>query len=282
MLSIVLFLGVIGFLNPEKRSNILSLIILCYIIMGLAGGYISAQFYKSMNGVNWLKMSLLTSVLFPDTLFFGYVLVNIILSSEKSIAEVNITDLASLLFLWVFCTLSLILIGTFLGIKIKKRKMPYKVNAVPRQIPRKPWYLHYRYLSCITGLICFITILFELNYIMNSLWKHELYFVLPFLLLSVLFFVIVSGEVSIIVVFLNLCYGNYNWWWKSFLKRSSPVIYNKKSVFQRKNSLKSKGNTNKSLSISIKSYLPKNKVFIQLQFIINNFIIINIKIPFFF
>ena len=82
MLSIVLFLGVIGFVNPEKRSNILSLIILCYIIMGLAGGYISAHFYKIMNGVNWLKMSLLTSVLFPDTLFFGYVLVNIILSLE--------------------------------------------------------------------------------------------------------------------------------------------------------------------------------------------------------
>ena len=109
--------------------------------------------------------------------------------------------------------------------------MPCKVNAVPLQIPRKPWYLHYRYLSCITGLICFITILFELNYIMNSLWKHELYFVLPFLLLSVLFFVIVSGEVSIIVIFLNLCYGDYNWSWKSFLIRSSPVIYRKKSVF---------------------------------------------------
>jgi transmembrane 9 superfamily protein 2/4 len=72
MLTIVLFLGVIGFVNPEKRSNILSLIILCYILMGLAGGYISAVFYKLMNGTNWLKMSLLTSTLFPGTLFLGY------------------------------------------------------------------------------------------------------------------------------------------------------------------------------------------------------------------
>jgi transmembrane 9 superfamily protein 2/4 len=225
MLAIVLFLGVIGFLNPEKRSNILSLIILCYILMGLAGGYISAHFYKIMNGVNWLKMSLLTSVLFPGTLFFGYVLVNIILTLEKSTAAVNISDLASLLFLWIFCTLPLILIGTFLGIKTKRRKMPCKVNAVPRKIPQKPWYLHYRYLSCFTGLICFITILFELNYIMSALWKHELYFVVPFLWISYFFFVMVSGEVSVIVVFWNLCYGDYNWWWKSFLVGSSPVIY---------------------------------------------------------
>ena len=225
MLVVFLFLGIIGFLNPEKRKNILSLIILCYILMGLAGGYVSAVIYRIMNGNNWLKMSLLTSFLFPGTLFIGYTIVNIILSIEKSTAAVNISDLASLLFLWIFCTLPLILIGSFLGIHNKKQRMPCKVNAVPRKIPEKPWYLHYRYLSSFTGLIGFMTILFELNYIMSALWKHELYFVVPFLWISYLLFVIVSGEVSIIVVFWNLCYGDYNWWWKSFLVGSSPVIY---------------------------------------------------------
>ena len=225
MLTIVFFLGVIGFANPEKRSNILSLIILCYILMGLAGGYISAVFYKIMNGTNWLKMSLLTSILFPGTLFLGYIFINIILSLENSTAAVNIYDLSSLFFLWIFCTLPLILIGTFLGIKSKKQKMPCKVNTVPRKIYEKPGYLHYRYLSCITGLICFITILFELNYIMSALWRHELYFIVSFLWISYFLFIMVSGEVSIIVVFWNLCYGDYNWWWKSFLVGSSPVIY---------------------------------------------------------
>ena len=225
MLTIVFFLGVIGFANPEKRSNILSLIILCYILMGLAGGYISAVFYKIMNGTNWLKMGLLTSFLFPGTLFLGYIFINIILSLENSTAAVNIYDLSSLFFLWIFCTLPLILIGTFLGIKSKKQKMPCKVNTVPRKIYEKPWYLHYRYLSCITGLICFITILFELNYIMSALWRHELYFIVSFLWISYFLFIMVSGEVSIIVVFWNLCYGDYNWWWKSFLVGSSPVIY---------------------------------------------------------
>ena len=225
MLTIVFFLGVIGFANPEKRSNILSLIILCYILMGLAGGYISAVFYKIMNGTNWLKMGLLTSFLFPGTLFLGYIFINIILSLENSTAAVNIYDLSSLFFLWIFCTLPLILIGTFLGIKSKKQKMPCKVNTVPRKIYEKPWYLHYSYLSCITGLICFITILFELNYIMSALWRHELYFIVSFLWISYFLFIMVSGEVSIIVVFWNLCYGDYNWWWKSFLVGSSPVIY---------------------------------------------------------
>ena len=128
MLLIFLLLGAVGFLNPEKRSNILSLNILCYILMGLLGGYVSALIYK---------ISLLTSFLFPGTLFFGYILVNIILSIENSTAAVTISDLASLFFLWIFCTLPLILIGTFLGMHSKKQKMPCKVNAVPRKIPEK-------------------------------------------------------------------------------------------------------------------------------------------------
>ena len=92
------------------------------------------------------------------------------------------------------------LIGSFFGMKCKK-KMPCKVNAVPRKIPEKPCYLHYRYLSSITGLLCFITILVEFNYIMSSLWKHELYIITSFLWNSYILFVIVSREVRFIVVF---------------------------------------------------------------------------------
>ena len=225
MLFIVLTFGTFGYLNPEKRGKIFSLCIFCYILTGGGGGYISADVYKIMGGKNWLKMSLLTSILFPGILFFFYLIVNILLFFEKPNIGINLYDLSSLFFLWVFCTLPLILIGTFLGIKSKPFKLPCKVNKIPRQIPEKPWYLHYRYLACFTGLICFLTILFELNYIMQALWKHELYFVVPFLWMSYSFFVTVSGEISIIVVFWNLCYGDYNWWWKSFLVGSSPVIY---------------------------------------------------------
>ena len=47
--------------------------------------------------------------------------------------------------------------------------------------------------------------LFELNYIMQAIWKRELYFVVPFLWMSYCFFVTVSGKIIIIVVFWNLC-----------------------------------------------------------------------------
>ena len=30
---------------------------------------------------------------------------------------------------------------------------------------------------------------------------------------------------SIIYVFINLCYGDHKWWWKSFFVSSSPALY---------------------------------------------------------
>ena len=60
---------------------------------------------------------------------------------------------------------------------------------------------------------------------MGALWRHQIYFLATFLGISILLFIFVMGELSILVVYYNLCYGDYNWWWKSFIIGASPVIY---------------------------------------------------------
>ena len=225
MLTITLCLATFGFLNPEQRTNILSTGIIFYCLMGLPGGYISSKIYTLFNGKYWLVNTILNSVIFPGTLLFGYCFINIILSIENSSAAVNILDIFSLFFLWLFCTTPLILIGSFLGIKSKKIKIPCKYNKIPTFIPKKPWYLHYKFLTFITGIISFGTVFLEFYYVMSALWKHQIYFMATFLWISLLTFILVCGEVSIIIVYFNLCYGDYNWWWKSFLMGGSPVIY---------------------------------------------------------
>ena len=225
MLTITLCLGSFGFLNPEKRANLLNIGIIFFCIMGLPGGYVSTKIYQFFKGKFWLLNALLTSIIFPGTLFFGYFFVNIILALEKSSAAVHLSDIISLFVLWVFCTFPLILIGSFLGIKNKAIEAPCKTNAVPSFVPSKPWYLHYKFMTFVTGFISFGTFFIELNYVMGALWKHQIYFLAAFLWISFFLFVVICGEISIIVVFWNLCYGDYNWWWKSFLIGASPVIY---------------------------------------------------------
>ena len=225
MIVATLFFGIFGFMNPEQRSNILNIGILFFCFMGLPGGYIAALFYRFWGGKSWIKVSLLTSFIFPGTLIFGYIIVNIILTIEKSNASVHFSDIISLFVLWIFCTLPLILIGSFFGYKSRKMNVPCEINRIPSSVPEKPCYLHYKYITFLTGFIGFATIFIEFNYVMSALWRHQIYFVATFMWISFLLFVIVVGEMSILFVFLNLCRGDYNWAWKSFIMGSSPVIY---------------------------------------------------------
>ena len=225
MISITLFLAVIGFMNPEKRNNILNIGILFFCFCGLFAGYVSANLYRFWGGQSWLRVSIFTSILFPGTLLFGYLIINIILIYENSNAAVNFSDIISLFILWICCTSPLIFIGSFFGFKSNHLNMPFEINKIPSYIPEKPWYLHYRYIIFVTGLIGFATIFIEFNYVMGALWRHQIYFLATFLGISIFLFILVMGEMSILVVYYNLCYGDYNWWWKSFIIGASPVIY---------------------------------------------------------
>ena len=60
---------------------------------------------------------------------------------------------------------------------------------------------------------------------MASLWRDQIYYLFGFLWLALLVLIIISSEMSIIVCFICLCFGDYNWWWKSFFIGASPTIY---------------------------------------------------------
>ena len=225
VISLTLFLGIFEFLDKGKKINFLNIGIVFFCLTGLISGYISSKIYQFFKGKNWVKNGFLTSLIFPGLLFIGFFITNIILLIEKSSAAFNFTDLLTLFFLWVFVTCPLILFGSFLGFKTKAIKSPCKTNPVPGYIPNKPWYLHYKFMIFFTGFISFGAFFIELNYVMNSLWGHQIYFLAAFLLISFILFVLICSEISLIIIFTNLCYGDYNWWWKSFLIGGSPVIY---------------------------------------------------------
>ena len=225
MLFTTLLLSVLGFMNPDRRSNLLTLGLLFFVFMGIPGGYSSAKFYRIFNGNNWLKNSILTAFFFPGILFIGYSSVNILLTIENSSASVKFLDIFSLLVLWLCCSSPLVLIGSFFGIKSKMMNIPCKINALPTTIPEKKWYFKLKITFWISGILSFSTIFVELVYVMASLWKHQIYFLATFLWISFLVLVIVSIEITIILIYINLCYGDYVWWWKSFFLGGSCSIY---------------------------------------------------------
>ena len=224
MIFLSLLISIIGVLRPESRGNLLNLMIFMFVLMGTLAGYISARIFKSFKGTNWLRNALLTALLYPSIIYIIFILINFFFIIEGS-EPIKFSDLLALLILWLFCSTPLVLVGAFFGTKKKVIKIPCRINPCPTTVPSKPWYFRIKYLVWITGLIPFAAIFIEFIYVMASLWRDQIYYLFGFLWISLNVLIIVSAEVSIIVVYLCLCKGDYNWWWKSFFIGGSNVIY---------------------------------------------------------
>ena len=225
MIFIILYLGTYGLMNFESKRKILNAGIVFYCLCGLFGGYISSKFYSFCGGEKWIKTTLSTSALFPGALLLGYIIINKVLALEKSIAAIQFNEFIALFFLLIFFIFPLTLIESCLGYKRNRITPPVHTNKIPKIILEKSWYLHYKYITFLTGFIGFMTIFLEFNYIMRALWNHDIFFFSAFLWISLFLFIILVGEMTILVVYYNLLYRDYNWWWKSFIVGSSPVIY---------------------------------------------------------
>ena len=225
MVCFSLCLGFFSYMSPNSGINLINFGIISFYISGLPAGYVSTKLYRLFDGTNWVKTTLLTSFLFPGIIILIYSIIDLTLLLEKSSAALEIKDILAVFFLWIFLFIPITLIGSFFAAKEKNNELPYTINAIPTLIPQKPFYLSVKFSPFLTGLICYGAIFFELNYIMNSLWKNETYFLATFLWISFFIFIIINGEITILVIYWNLTKGDYNWWWKSYFIGASPLIY---------------------------------------------------------
>lgn len=225
LLVVSLILSVIGFIKPEIRSKMINYIFMCCIMFGIISGYVSTLIYRYIGGKEWLKNCIITAFFFPIISLTILGIIRILMTFEQSSASFKISQMALLCFLWLFVSSPLVFAGTLISLMKKKITYPCKINSLPTAIGKKPWYLHLQYISWFTGIIPFFTFFIEFVYLLKSLWTYQVYYLASFLSLSLLFAIVITSEMSIIYVFINLCYGDYKWWWKSFFVSASPALY---------------------------------------------------------
>ena len=222
-----LFFIRIGLLRPRNGGSYLTIMVMMYVFLGIISGYSTSRFYKMLNGKNWINLTMISILFFPLIFIFIFSIINLIYKKEKSSIYMEFDEFFSSLILWVFWVAPLIFLGILFGFFQKKILLPCKINPVPSLISSKaiPWYLKIRYAWIFTGFPPFFGIFVELFYIMDSLWKQNIYALNIYLLSSLIVLIIISSEIAILFTFFNLCKGDYRWWWKSLLVGSSPGLY---------------------------------------------------------
>lgn len=75
------------------------------------------------------------------------------------------------------------------------------------------------------GLIQFASMYAEFSYLFDSIFKAQMYAMFGFLLLNLILQIAIISLLSILQTYMQLCYQNYEWWWRSFAVGASGTLY---------------------------------------------------------
>jgi len=134
--------------------------------------------------------------------------------------------------------LPLTLVGTLLGRNLSGQPdYPCRVNAVPRPIPEKKWFMEPLIITMLGGILPFGSIFIEMYvkiyknsihiysydnklhfgisnfryFIFTSFWAYKIYYVYGFMLLVVLILMVVTVCVTIVCTYFLLNAEDYRW-----------------------------------------------------------------------
>merc|ERR1712238_540067 len=84
-----LLLGMTRLLNPMKKGQTLTFVVLIYVFSGSIAGYVSSRFYKLMGGKNWKLCTIMSTTLFPGVCMTLFLILNCFLASVGAATTVS-------------------------------------------------------------------------------------------------------------------------------------------------------------------------------------------------
>ncbi|GMY09590.1 transmembrane 9 superfamily member 12 [Fagus crenata] len=225
MAVVTIVFAAFGFLSPASRGMLLTGMIILYLFLGIAAGYVGVRLWRTIKGTSegWKSVSWSVACFFSGIVFVILTGLNFLLWANKSTGAIPISLYFLLLFLWFCVSVPLTLLGGFLGTRSEAIQYPVRTNQIPREIPARKYPSWLLVLGA--GTLPFGTLFIELFFILSSIWLGRFYYVFGFLLIVLLLLVIVCAEVSVVLTYMHLCVEDWQWWWKAFFASGSVALY---------------------------------------------------------
>mmetsp|Transcript_124630 Transcript_124630/g.349041 ORF Transcript_124630/g.349041 Transcript_124630/m.349041 type:complete len:752 (+) Transcript_124630:99-2354(+) len=220
-----LLLSILKVTNSMNKGQVLTSLILLYVLNGSVAGYISARIYKFCEAKNWKMNSLVTAMALPGVFVIMFTCLNVFLGFAGAATAVSFLTILVLFLLWVCVSAPLVFVGAFLGLKARVIEVPTKTNQIARIVPENSWHMNPILTMFMGGILPFGSVCIELAFIMSALWLHQIYYVMGFLLAVVGILAATCAQVAIVLCYLQLCAEDHRWWWKSFWNCAMAGVY---------------------------------------------------------
>uniref|UniRef100_A0A672LIA7 Transmembrane 9 superfamily member n=1 Tax=Sinocyclocheilus grahami TaxID=75366 RepID=A0A672LIA7_SINGR len=222
---IVIILAMIEDLYTE-RGSMLSTAIFVYAATSPVNGYFGGSLYAKQGGRRWIKQMFIGAFLIPAMVCGTAFFINFIAIYYHASRAIPFGTMVAVCCICFFVILPLNLVGTILGRNLSGQpNFPCRVNAVPRPIPEKKWFMEPAVIVCLGGILPFGSIFIEMYFIFTSFWAYKIYYVYGFMMLVLVILCIVTVCVTIVCTYFLLNAEDYRWQWTSFLSAASTAVY---------------------------------------------------------
>eukprot|EP01129_Flabellula_baltica_P008279 TRINITY_DN3272_c0_g1_i1.p1 TRINITY_DN3272_c0_g1~~TRINITY_DN3272_c0_g1_i1.p1 ORF type:complete len:684 (+),score=138.16 TRINITY_DN3272_c0_g1_i1:43-2094(+) len=229
MTFLTISFALLGFLSPANRGGVITALIILFVWLGILSGYVATWTLRVMGrDQNWQvvrRNSILTGFFIPGVIFALFFFLNLFLSISGSSSATPFFTFIAVIALWIFISVPLCLIGSFLSYRRPDIELPVSVNLIARAIVDQEIYMHPIVTFLLGGILPFGSVFIEFSSILNSIWHQQYYFLFGYLYLVFILLLITCSEVAIVIVYFQLCYEDYRWWWRSYLTGCATGFY---------------------------------------------------------
>ncbi|KAL0075160.1 Endomembrane protein 70-domain-containing protein [Phycomyces blakesleeanus] len=215
----------LGTCHPAQPGALLLRFMIGQMPGCLLAGFVTGKIYRMFKGKPWVLNGCLTAFIVPGFVVVCLVLQTMMGWTQLSSIAIPLRGWVILIMVWWGVMTPMTLMGAYVGHRSKVIEHPVRPSSIARIIPHKQWYQRPMASIVLAGVLPFVVLSMTYHEWLNSIWSGNVVFSMNEAFWTFSLYATTVAEITVVLVFFQLCTEDYNWWWMSFASGAAPSLW---------------------------------------------------------